>query len=43
MTTEQLNQAKRLFETWHPRTIADVRAMTIALPPAAQGNCPPMT
>ena len=44
MTTEQLNQAKHLFEAWRPRTLAEVRAMTIALPPpAAQGNCTPMT
>jgi TPR repeat protein len=42
MTTDQLNQAKRLFEAWHPRTLQEVRAMSIALPPAAQGNCAPM-
>jgi TPR repeat protein len=43
MTTEQLDQAKRLFEAWHPRTMQELRSMTIPLPPAAQGNCPPMT
>ncbi len=43
MTTDQLNQAKQLFEAWHPRTMQEVRAMTIALPPAMQGNCPPMS
>jgi TPR repeat protein len=43
MTTEQLNQAKRLFDAWHARTLQELKTMTIALPPAAQGNCPPMT
>jgi TPR repeat protein len=42
MTTEQLNQAKRLFDAWHPRTVQELKTMTISLPPAAQGNCPPM-
>jgi TPR repeat protein len=42
MTTEQLDQAKRLFEAWHKRTMQELRTLTIALPPAAQGNCPPM-
>jgi TPR repeat protein len=43
MTTEQLNQAKHLFEAWHPRTIQELKTMPIALPPAAHGNCPPMS
>ncbi len=43
MTTEQLNQAKQLFAAWQPRTMQEVKAMTIALPSAAQGNCPPMS
>jgi TPR repeat protein len=42
MTTEQLNQAKRLFEAWRPRTMQDVKALTIALPPPAHGDCPLM-
>jgi len=42
MTTEQLNQAKRLFDSWHPHTMQDVKTLTIALPPPAHGDCPPM-
>jgi TPR repeat protein len=42
MTTEQLNQAKRLFEAWHPRGADEIRTLTIQLPPPAQGQCPPM-
>jgi TPR repeat protein len=45
MTTEQLNEAKGLFEAWHPRTAAELKSVAIALP-AANGvpsrNCPPM-
>lgn len=43
MTTEQLSQVKRLFDAWHPRTITELKTVTIPLPPAAQGTCPPMT
>lgn len=43
MTTEQLDQAKRLFDAWHPLTLRELKTMTISLPPAAQGKCPPMT
>lgn len=42
MTTEQLNQAKRLFEAWYPRTIQDVKTLTISLPSPAHGDCSPM-
>jgi TPR repeat protein len=43
MTTDQLNETKRLFEAWRPRTPQELRAIAIALP-AANGasprNCP---
>jgi TPR repeat protein len=42
MTTEQLNQAKRLFKAWQPRMVKDIRTLTIQLPPPAHGDCPPM-
>lgn len=42
MTTNQLNQAKRLFEAWQPRVVQDITTLTIQLPPPAQGECPPM-
>ena len=42
MTTEQLDQAKHLFEAWHPRGVEEIRALAIKLPPPAQGDCPPM-
>src|SRR5674476_1312638 len=34
MTTEQLGEAKRLFEAWHPRTIEEIKTLPITLPPA---------
>jgi TPR repeat protein len=46
MTTEQLNEAKHLFEAWHPRTAQELKAITIALPApggAFPRNCPTMT
>ncbi len=42
MTTEQINEAKRLFQAWHPRTVQELRAMTISLPGATPRQCPPM-
>jgi TPR repeat protein len=48
MTTEQLGQAKRLFEAWRPRTIQELKTMPIPLPAATPDgasprNCPAMT
>jgi hypothetical protein len=43
MTTDQLNETKRLFEAWRPRTAQELRAIAIALPAAngaAPRNCP---
>ena len=42
MTTEQLNQAKHIFDAWHPHGMEEMRTLTINLPPPAQGECPPM-
>ncbi|HTI83002.1 MAG TPA: tetratricopeptide repeat protein, partial [Acetobacteraceae bacterium] len=42
LTTDQLSQAKRLFEAWQPRVVEQVRTLTIPLPPLAHGACPPM-
>lgn len=42
MTTDQLHQAKQLFDAWRPVTIKELRTKTISLPNAVQGNCPPM-
>ena len=43
MTTEQLNEAKRLVETWHPLTVQELRGTAIALPGAPGRSCPAMT
>jgi TPR repeat protein len=47
MTTEQLGEAKRLFEAWRPRTVQELNAITHTLPAVAPGspprNCPAMT
>jgi TPR repeat protein len=42
MTTAQLNEARRLFETWHPRTLQELTAITITLPGAPSRNCAAM-
>ena len=47
MTTEQLGEAKRLFAAWRPRTVQELKAIPIPLPPMAPGgasprNCPAM-
>ena len=34
MTTEQLGQAKRLFDAWRPRTIQELRTLAIPFPAA---------
>jgi TPR repeat protein len=48
MTTEQLDESKRLFAAWRPRTVSDLKAITIALPAAVPSggsprNCAAMT
>jgi TPR repeat protein len=43
MTTDQMDEAKRLFDAWHAKTLAEVKAMTIALPVAPPRACPAMT
>ncbi len=45
MTTSQLEEAKRLVESWHPRTIEELKVTTIPLPASAPDgasprNCP---
>jgi TPR repeat protein len=42
MTTEQLGQAKQLFEAWHPRTMQELKGMAIPLP-ASDRTCPALT
>jgi TPR repeat protein len=37
MTTEQLNDAKRLVEAWRPRKIEELKTLAIALPAALGG------
>jgi hypothetical protein len=37
MTTEQLNEAKRLADAWRPRKLDELKALAIALPAAAPG------
>jgi TPR repeat protein len=48
MTTEQIGQAKRLFEAWHPKTLQELKAIKIPLPAAMPNgtsprDCPAMT
>jgi TPR repeat protein len=43
MTTEQIDQAKRLFEAWRPVTLPELKTRTISLPGGSASNCPPMT
>ena len=43
MTTEQLDESKRLFAAWRPRAAAELRAITIALPAAAPSGASPRT
>jgi hypothetical protein len=38
MTTEQLNEAKRLVEAWRPRKVEELKTLAIALPAAAPGG-----
>ncbi len=43
MTTAQMDEAKRLVEAWHPRTVQELKSMTITLPGTAPPrNCSPM-
>ncbi len=41
MTTAQMEEAKRLVEAWHPRTVQELKSMAITLPNSAR-NCQPM-
>jgi hypothetical protein len=47
MTTEQLDESKRLFAAWRPRTAQELKAITIPLPAAPSGasprSCPAIT
>jgi uncharacterized protein len=48
MTTDQINQAKRLVESWHPRTVQELKTIAIPLPAATPNgasprDCPGMT
>ena len=48
MTTDEMNEAKRLVEAWRPRTFDELKTLTIAFPPTTHGgasprNCPPMS
>jgi hypothetical protein len=40
MTTEQLDEAKRLVDAWRPRKVEELKAVAIALPTAATGGAP---
>jgi TPR repeat protein len=40
MTTEQLNQAKRLVEAWRPRKIGELKTVTVTVPAAAPNGAP---
>jgi hypothetical protein len=42
MTTDQQNEAKRLFDAWRPRTFQEVKTMAIPLPGKSTA-CPVMT
>jgi hypothetical protein len=43
MTTEQINEAKKLVEAFRPRTVEDLRSLTIPLPGPGARNCLAMT
>lgn len=43
MTTDQLNEAKRLVEGWRPLTVQELRGTAITLPGAPGRSCPAMT
>jgi TPR repeat protein len=42
MTTDQQNEAKKLFDAWRPSTLAEVKTMTLKLP-GGSAACPAMT
>ena len=42
MTTDQLNEAKKLFDAWHPSTLQELKATTLKLP-GGSAACPAMT
>jgi TPR repeat protein len=41
MTTDQLGQAKRLFDAWRPRTVQDLRTLAIPFPAATPNGASP--
>ena len=41
MTTDEMEAAKRGVESWRPRSFAELKALDIALPPAARGGPSP--
>jgi TPR repeat protein len=43
MTTEQLNEAKRLFQAWRPLGLNEVKALAIALPASMSSGSAPRT
>lgn len=44
MTTAQMDEAKRLAETWRPKTVQELKSMTIVLPGTSPPrNCAPMS
>ena len=44
MTTAQMEEAKKLAETWRPRTVQELKSLTITLPGTSPPrNCAPMT
>jgi TPR repeat protein len=42
MTSAQMDEAKKLVEAWHPRTVQELKSVTITLP-NSQRTCQPMT
>ncbi len=42
MTTAQMDEAKKLVEAWHPRTVQELKSLPIALPNSSR-TCQPMT
>ena len=41
MTTDQLNEAKRLFDEWHALTVQELKTLTITLPQNSANGSPP--
>lgn len=43
MTTDQLNEAKRLFQAWRPLGVNEAKTLTIALPASMSSASAPRT